>query len=236
LYAKRFATVNAGLLRIKSSSRIEGSAEAGLTIDNAVLKLQQRPPMSDNPYQSPRTASPFAAAKVAPPQADGVWRQGNLVVMHKNAPLPARCIKSNEPTALRLKRHLSWHPPWIFVLIIAGLLWYVIVALVMRKQATIHIGLSEDWMAHRRNRIIAAWMAALTGVLMFIGGIALIEPMEDAGVILMLTGIATFFIAIVAGATLSRMVQVSRMTDTHIWLRGCCSEFRNSLPELPPGV
>ena len=83
--------------------------------------------LPENPYDPP--VVPVAAdVTYATEVIDdrGLWRKGSLLVMHKMAPLPNRCVKCNVPTERRLKRVLSWHHPAIFLSLLAGLLIYVI--------------------------------------------------------------------------------------------------------------
>ena len=66
---------------------------------------------SGNPFADPQ--NPYAAPQLGgyyqpvpqpgnlPPFA-GLWRQGNVLVMHKSAPLPEICLKSNLPAKNRL--------------------------------------------------------------------------------------------------------------------------------------
>ena len=62
---------------------------------------------SENPYKPPQVADPM----FKPQQLDqgGIWRQGSLLVMRKDAVLPDRCIRSNVSTDRKLKRRLNWH-------------------------------------------------------------------------------------------------------------------------------
>ena len=76
------------------------------------------------------------------PVGVGVWRHFSQLVMTKDAQLPDRCTVCNAPAnGLRLKRNLYWHPPAWYLLICAGLLFYAIAALIVRKKASIEIGL-----------------------------------------------------------------------------------------------
>ena len=70
----------------------------------------------------------------------GVWREGNLLVMHKKARLPGRCVKSNAPAETWLRREVHWHPAWLNFLILPFPLIYVLVALFFRQSAVIQIG------------------------------------------------------------------------------------------------
>src|SRR5262245_24349515 len=42
----------------------------------------------------------------------GIWRDGNRLVMSKDAELPYVCIKTNQPADGWLRRKLYWHSPW----------------------------------------------------------------------------------------------------------------------------
>src|SRR3954462_6429467 len=99
--------------------------------------------LETNPY-----AAPALPAQYMPPQQpglEGLWRQGNTLVMHKLAPLPPICIKSNQYATQWLKRNLQWHTSWIALTILISPLIYIIVALIMTKRATISIPLTDEW-------------------------------------------------------------------------------------------
>ena len=83
-----------------------------------------------NPYAAPAAAAPGVLPHQQPAFA-GLWRQSNVLVMHKNAPLPPICLMSNEPSTQWLKRKLRWHQPWLFLLVLVNLLIYAIVASIM---------------------------------------------------------------------------------------------------------
>lgn len=60
-----------------------------------------------NPYESPRSPEPVLLTEPAETESWGVWRHGRLLVMHKRATLPERCVKSNQPAyGRKLKRNL----------------------------------------------------------------------------------------------------------------------------------
>src|SRR5687768_8402085 len=75
-------------------------------------------PYANNPYAPPKVAAPFPVQQPPFPVGDplfGLFRQGNVLVMHKLAPLPDKCIKSNQPAHGRtLRRNLRWHHPAAF--------------------------------------------------------------------------------------------------------------------------
>jgi hypothetical protein len=86
---------------------------------------------------------------IAPGNQEGTaWRDGNLVVTYNENILPARCYKCNEPVARPpMKRKVYWHSPgyyWLIligILVRAGLLIYIVVALFVRKRAIVSVHL-----------------------------------------------------------------------------------------------
>ena len=148
-----------------------------------------------NPYAVPQMGGfyqPVMQTGNLPPFA-GLWRQGNVLVMHRNAPLPEICLKSNQPAAKCLKRNLYWHHPAIFVLVLISPLIYIIVALIMQKRATINPAFVDEWLARRRTRIMIACAIIALSLLLFIGGIAMAESLRDATPIPIIAGIVLFF-------------------------------------------
>jgi len=191
---------------------------------------QQKPgvnPFADeiNPYAAPRHegyAPPIKPDGMSP--FAGLWRQGNVLVMHKRAPLPDICLKSNQPATQRLKRNLSWHHPAVFILVLVSLLIYVIVALIIRKTATIHIALSDQWIALRRRRMTIAWTTILLCVAMIAVG-ALNADSTNWGPFAIVFGVSAFLVAAIYGLLACRMVWPQRMTDDYIWLKGAHPDF-----------
>jgi len=190
--------------------------------------------MSDvNPYQSPAEPTYPVAPPVDDGTRDGLWREGRLLVMHKMAPLPDRCVKSNRPAnGRRLRRKLYWHHPAVFLAILAHLLIYIILALVLRKKATIHIGLSDEWFARRRRVIATASCLMAVSVLLVILGIVGLET-SDGSALLIVVGILLFIGAAIYGLLCARMVAPTRITDTHVWLKGVHPDFLADLPPCP---
>lgn len=165
----------------------------------------------------------------------GLWRDGRTLVMDKHAELPNRCVKSNQPADRWLKRRLAWHHPAIVLTVFAGLLVYIIIALVVRKTATIQIGLSEEWYAKRRRATIIGWLLVLTGIGMLVAGIAMVGKKGDVGGPLILFGILVALGGAIGGLMGSRMVYPRKITNTHVWLKGVCPEFLEGLPQWERG-
>lgn len=178
-----------------------------------------------------------------PPQAasGGLWRQGKLLVLHKNAPLPDVCLKSNQPATRRLKRNLSWHHPAIALSILAGVLIYIILAVVLTKRATIYMALTDEWFGIRRKRIAIALGIVLLSVAVGVGAIAMAagaERGEGGGLICFafFAAMVLFFAGIIYGNYAARLVRPACITDQYVYLVGVHPDFLAKLPEWPyPG-
>jgi hypothetical protein len=160
-----------------------------------------------------------------PPPSGGVWRDNSTLVMTKEAPLPDRCVKCNAPAnGVRLKRRLMWHHPVLYLLIFIAFLLYVILATVLRKRATVYLGLCAEHLERRRKKVIAGWILLATGLLSTVAGFAYDYP----GVGLL--GFATFLVAVIWLVIVSRVVTVKKIDDQLVWLNGINSAYLSQLP------
>lgn len=185
-----------------------------------------------NPYQSPQAPSmPPVMSSTLQPMKGGLWREGNLLVMHKEATLPDRCVKSNQPCQRRLRRNLSWHHPAISLSILAGVLIYIILAAILTKKATIQIGLSDEWFSRRRRRIATAWVIVLAGLAMVVLGFS--AQNYSVSPLLVFGGFISPLIGLIFGTLTARMVAPKRITDQYVWIKGVHPDFLAELPPMP---
>jgi len=186
------------------------------------LTMRQAPGATlENPYSAPRSDYSGNSRTVA---GNGrVWHEGDELVMDKDAELPARCIKCNGPESKRVLKKLSWHSPWLYLLIFAGLLVYAIVAVIVSKRAKVGIGLCAAHAQSRQRKAWIAWGLFGASVLSFIG-----SGVADSGA---LAGIG-FLVLIASGvfcALAVRLVQPVRIDDRQVRLKGVCRDYLNSL-------
>jgi hypothetical protein len=158
-------------------------------------------------------------------QGAGVWREGDKLVMHKQAVLPDRCVKCNAPTNNEyLHRKLTWlHPAWL-LLILASWLIYLIVYLVIRKKAEVDLGLCEQHRANRRAAITVGWVTALLGIGCFILAISSDTP----GFIFL--GILLFLFGLIFGSYAANVVSVTKMDDNYIWIKRVHRDYLANFP------
>ena len=189
-----------------------------------------------NPYAAPQAAKPFVDQFAPPAQGfPGLWREGNVLVMHKLAPLPNICLKSNEPATRRLKRKLQWHHPAVFLAIIPGLLIYAIIALIVMKRATLQVPLTDEWFARRRNRMLISWGMVGLSVLLVVLGIMNADT-TDWGPFLIFGGIFLGLASAIVGLLACRLFTPKRITDEYVWLKGVHPGFLERLPVWPYNI
>jgi hypothetical protein len=167
-----------------------------------------------------------------PPPTHGmntIWRNNSVLVMTKQALLPNRCIKCNAPADEKLKRKLTWHHPALYLLAIASLLIYVVVAMVVRKTATVNIGLCEDHSSARRRNIAITWALGLASVAGFV-----VAAMLEDGTFAVL-GIFLLLATAIYGIVTLRVVVPTKIDDYFVWLKGIDTNYLQQFPEWRGG-
>jgi hypothetical protein len=218
---------------IRCGAPLAGGAqapEAGQQLSDASFEAGYAPAWNqDQPsaaYPNPQAPYAFPPPPFAA-QGDGVWRDGSTLVMYKQAQLPDRCVKCNEHVGgERLKRKLYWHHPALFLILLVAVLIYAIVAMIVRKEATIYVGICERHRARRRNAIIIGWSLVVLSIISFVVAISNNEPVYA------LVGAVLFLIGVIYGTLVARVVRATKMDDHYVWLAGVNQEYLNMLPQM----
>src|SRR5262249_28191839 len=95
--------------------------------------------------------------------------------------LPACCLRCGEPATLNKDRNFSWCPPWVGVLILAGLLPYLIVSLILTKRARVAVPLCAAHANHWRWREWVIWGSFLFLGILFFAVLVLISGNQNQG-------------------------------------------------------
>lgn len=188
-----------------------------------------------NPYAAPQTGHAVAPGGMPMRQQGeiGIWHTGKTLVMHQAATLPDVCVKSNQPASGKtLRRKLSWHPSWVALTILISPLVYIILAAILTKRATIHIGLTDPFRKRRMIMLALAWLFGLGSLAMFVVSVAMIDQF-DAAPLLAILGVAGIFFALIFGNFGARLVRATKITDTHIHLKGCHPDYLKRFPIWP---
>lgn len=170
----------------------------------------------------------FQAASLPHPthNVPRIWRRKSVLVMAKKALLPQRCVKCNAHAQHKLKRHLRWHHPALYLVIFAGPLLYLILSLVLSKSATIHVGLCETHAATRKRDMLITCVL----VLLSFGCFFLAAAAEEMTIVFV--GIFVLLGAIIYGIVRARVVSPQRIDDHYVWVAGIDDNYLEQFPEL----
>jgi hypothetical protein len=86
--------------------------------------------------------------------------------------LPSVCMYCGAPATRRKSKTFSWHPPWIYILLLVGLLPFMLVALIMTQRLRLSAPLCEQHRYHWGWRQ-AFVLLSLLGVFGLIAGLAI---------------------------------------------------------------
>lgn len=202
---------------------MERCAECSQTIPKSEL-------MSFSGFYVCAQCKPMAVAKLARGEAIGeMWRKKKLLVMRKTALFPDRCVRCNEPAeGTRVKRTFYWHHPALYLMIILpGLLIYVIVAMIVRKRVIMQVPLCPSHRDRRRKGMFGALILFVLSVVLIVVAIN-----SQSGAIGGIGG-AAMLASMIWGVVASRLLYPHRIDETHVFLQGTGSAFREVLPEWP---
>jgi hypothetical protein len=152
-----------------------------------------------------------------------VWQDGKLVVVSLYADLPDRCVKCNLPAGgYRVKRKLTWHPSGWYALILINLIVYAIVATIIQKKMTVHVGLCEK---HRKRRL---WLIGLGLGLPLLGGLGCTATLgSDSAIGIGVVGFLAGIVLLIIGTNL---LAAESIDDRFARIRGAHRSFLATLP------
>ena len=186
------------------------------------------PPQIADPYAPPQANLELS------PEANLIRRQGKLIVVKRDVPLPERCVKCNrDATGIRLSPRLFHYQWWLTLSVIVLLLLFwplaLIVALVGRKSARVEFSLCG---IHQRQRQV------MTGVTLVFLSLSVLVPwigfsttLIDHNVTIVL-GLVALLIGLVAASVRGQPLRITRFIDDRLHLRGTGLAFRESFDEF----
>jgi hypothetical protein len=151
--------------------------------------------------------------------------------------LPGVCMFCGEAAAERKAKTFSWHPGWVWVLVLASPLIAFIVAVVLTKRMAVRVPVCAEHAGYwvRRNLILLGSFAVV-GILC-LGGIMYMSsqppgPKDDLAGWICGGGIFLFLAwLIVAAVYSSKGVRPDEITDRYIRLTGVHEAFIDALEE-----
>lgn len=190
--------------------------------------------MDANPWQTPPVATQLPRGS-----GEGIWRDGQLLVVQKQATLPPTCVKSNTPAHQLIERTFHWHEPWIYLLALLPVFVYLVVALAMRKKHELSVPMSEEASQARSKLIAFGWTMGVGGTLLATAGVFAML-LEGLNLIEMSWAIAAVIIGtllvmagVVVGSKASWILRPKKMTTDMTWFSGAHPDFLLSLPPIP---
>ena len=151
--------------------------------------------------------------------------------------LPDCCMRCNAPVAVHKSRNFSWHPPWVGVLILAGLLPYVVVAMILTKRARVPIPFCSRHSNHWTWRALVTWLGLLVVLGLGFTSVIFINEIERGGRnnlagLVCLGSIVLGLIWLITAAVLqSTAIRPEKIDDDEIKLAGVSQDFADALKE-----
>ncbi|HYU34954.1 MAG TPA: hypothetical protein VEW48_22620 [Thermoanaerobaculia bacterium] len=166
----------------------------------------------------------------------GVWRTGDLLVMQKGASLPYRCLVCNQPASVQFPRKMYWHHPWVYLMILPGILIYAIIAMIVRKRADVVLPLCAEHAAKRKRSATWGNLLLISGFVVMFGSCSLIDSAGDGNFGLVLgLGFLLLIVGLIVAVGANPVVP-KKIDDYYVWLRKVSASYLAALPPAPPGL
>jgi hypothetical protein len=214
-----------------------------------------------NPYAAPPELDPTAGilaaeTETAPPE--GVWRNGKLLVMRRDAELPDWCVKTGMPAlGRRHRRRLIAHSGWLTAYSVLLLLyflatnfvdlpWFVGLAYcgpltvaslchaLIAPRVNVELGYGDLAKSRVRARAGLSFLGMAALMLLLFTGRSFLPverlPCRDPVFVLFLLGsLLLGLVNYVSGWSIA----AARIDDNYVWLRNVHPDYLDMLPEWP---
>ncbi len=179
-----------------------------------------------NAFTETPDPNPYAPSAVLDPREElaaagvGVWRDGRLVVLHRDAPLPAICFKTGRPATHWFTYYLAWNRHFFSSHV---------------EQLRLRVPLCR-W---RHNLTRLRWILLGLG-LAVLALLAWWAPnlhlLPDPYQALVVFGLGSLMVTLIlTGVALGEPVQLRRYRGNYLWLSGAGEKFLVHLPAWPLG-
>jgi hypothetical protein len=168
-----------------------------------------------NPYAPPTVVAPVHPD---PEPVQGVWRDGDSLVIHETGCFPDRCVLTNEPERARYQQLIQWSYP---------IDWY-------QRKHTFEFGLSDEGL--RQWSIKRRWIKRIqAGTFLLFMTIFFFNTARERWSNFLVITIPTLIVAllILRASESPALLSFRKHKDGYFWLRGAKPPFLNSLPPWP---
>ena len=174
------------------------------------------------------------ASYIPAPATYAIIRDGNRLIVpnpprKQMVPLPPPCAKCGAPANGKpVNKTFSWHHPALYLLVLAGVLVYLLVAVIVRKSMRMSVPLCARHAQRRSTAVTLAWVIPLVGV-----ADAFVLPRFgiDGGVVALIT-LALVVTGIVIWAIVDYPIRPKSIDRYRGVFTGCAEAY---LQQFPPG-
>jgi hypothetical protein len=164
---------------------------------------------------------------------DALMAQVRLTLREAEGRLPAVCMVCGEEATVTKTKKMSWCPPWVGVLILAGLLPYAIVASILTKRASVKAPFCDAHQGHWFNRLMINLGTLFVCGVIGGGGFLVIwwalsqpgRPNDGPGFACLLPVVMLVVWIIVLVILQQSAIRPQEITDREIVLTGICEDF-----------
>lgn len=172
------------------------------------------------------------AAILPSPQATPIVRSGANLFMALPLPgqivyLPPACVKCGAPaTSKPVVKTFYWHHPALYLTILAGLLIYVIIAMIVRKSVRVAVPLCAEHVQKRSLWVHLSWVLPVVGIA---DAIILPSLNVDGGWVALLT-IVLILSGLIIWAVVGNPIRVRSIDAYRAEFSGFCEPFLEQFP------
>lgn len=138
-----------------------------------------------------------------------------------------RCVKCGAAASSAPLMTFGWHTPLIYLSILAGVVVYLILALILRQTVSFRVGLCQHHATLRKAWLVGAWI----GLFAFLGGFVVAGVMESA-LPLLVINLPGLILAIV-GSRISTTLRPVVIRDGVGSFTGASPVYLESIPATP---
>jgi hypothetical protein len=150
--------------------------------------------------------------------------------------LPPVCMRCGDEATVTRDRNFSWYPQWVIVLLLAGLLPFLIVALLMTKRMRLKAPMCDRHAGHWFRFRLFAYGGLLGTIGLFFAGLFLLaandRTLNDvAAGVMIVSGIGFLICLFVAAFWQMSLIRAIEITDDDMRLAGVSEEFKEAVRE-----
>lgn len=93
--------------------------------------------------------------------------------------LPPVCLRCGAEAEVTRSKNFAWHPPWVAVLILVGLLPYAIVAIILTKRMKVEAPLCPQHQGHWQWRALYLYLGLALFVVLGVGSMVVLASTDN---------------------------------------------------------